>query len=197
MKNSSNNRIRLSDGGKSLRSKYYHPQISPECDKDIKKTSFLRSCFGDIEAMLSSRLIFISGLCYALLNTIVVRWLLMCSIGLAFITLSEEAIHPNENQDASFNTIDIAIDSFFIFLGVLKLCSVFSHLQMLESQFGKDYNRIQLLNKFGIFDVIVATISICYSDSAIGSWVRLLRVLVFTSFAMEEMPHVEILMVGM
>mmetsp|Transcript_13936 Transcript_13936/g.20843 ORF Transcript_13936/g.20843 Transcript_13936/m.20843 type:complete len:1108 (+) Transcript_13936:199-3522(+) len=125
-----------------------------------------------------------------------VRFSRLFVIFMAFFTLSYEASNGISSfMDNAVVEADIVIDSYFIMEGVLKLLALYAHLDM-HKVFRQKVGVILFLRRSGIIDIIIASCSVIFARNRVGDWFRLVRILLISSFALEEMPHLEVLLSG-
>ena len=133
------------------------------------------------------------------LEHIAVRVVRLVIIVLAFLTLSLEAAGSSRgrcsNNDICRGT-DILIDIFFIAEGALKFLAFYAHMDMHKVFNFKTNGFVVFLRRSGISDIIIASASLVLARRNAGDWFRLLRVLLISSFALEEVPHLEVLLVS-
>lgn len=142
--------------------------------------------------------LYISAHIHWFLELVAVRFVRLFIIVLAFITLSYEA-SDSKGKCASNHlckNVDISIDIFFIVEGVLKFFAFYAHIDMRKVLNFRHNLFDSFLRRSGVSDVAIALGSVVLARSRAGDWCRLVRVLLISSFAVEEMPHLEVLLVS-
>jgi hypothetical protein len=137
---------------------------------------------------------YISRLFHAILHTVVMHWLLFIFVILAFTALSIATIYPDRKDDAPLRTLDMVVDIYFIVEGTFKLLAYYTHYDLLI-KYKKKVTFIHHLHRCGLLDVTIAVLSLVMKNHNISIWVRLIRVLIITTFVLDATPHLEILMV--
>jgi hypothetical protein len=130
-------------------------------------------------------------------DLLLVRVIRLIITVLAFITLTFEASQAKDTPSLiDFVTYtDIVIDSLFLIDGLLKFIALYSQFTTFTASFNSQ-RFVKFLRKGGIIDIIIASLSLALARNPGGNWVRLARVLLISSFALEELPHLEVLVVS-
>lgn len=138
-----------------------------------------------------------SSIFHSLLENVYMRVLLMITSVLAFAVLTYNAFPQGDAlSDTIFRVMDWFVNSYFLLDGILKLLSFHAHLLVLRRRYRTQVTKTHIFKRCGIVDIIIATLCIILGDSKAGNWIRLFRVLLISLFALEEMPHIEVLMSG-
>lgn len=141
--------------------------------------------------------LYLSAHIHYFLEHIAIRIFRIFIIILAFLTLSYEAANTGSNgMDTVAITIDIIIDFFFAFEGALKFFAFYAHMDMHRVFNFKTNGYVLFFRKSGVMDMVIATASLLFARRRTGDWIRLFRVLLISSFALEEVPHLEVLLVS-
>jgi hypothetical protein len=113
---------------------------------------------------------------------------------------------------------DKIIDFYFISEGICRLLALYSQFEIMLKPFFSSpsppssssspsssappsqlkltaSNLVGFLRRSGILDVVISSCSLSEGRDNTGNWVRLVRVLIISSFTLEEVPHLEVLMV--
>ena len=83
------------------------------------------------------------------------------------------------------------LDFFFAFEGALKFFAFYAHMDMHRVFNFKTNGYVLFFRKSGVMDMVIATASLLFARRRTGDWIRLFRVLLISSFALEEVPHLE------
>ena len=117
---------------------------------------------------------------------------------LAFLNLTYEAQTTkgkNPDYDFAATISDIIVAVYFLLEGTLKLFAFYAHMDM-HKAFDLKIDSVVYFQKLGLLDIILGIFSLYFGSGTIGGWFRLLRVLMFSSFALDETPHLVILVSG-
>lgn len=128
----------------------------------------------------------------------IIRLIRLAIIALAFLNLTYEAqttkgAYPNQDDAAAISDIIVAV--YFLLEGALKVLAFYAHMDM-HKTFDLKMDNLVYFQKLGFVDIILGIFSLYFGSSSVGGWFRLLRVLMFSSFALDETPHLVILVSG-
>lgn len=140
--------------------------------------------------------LYISSSMRVFLEYLPIRILRLFIILLAFFNLTVEASREVKihKLTQAVTILDKTVDIYFITEGIIRMLAIYSQLETLKYlKFGTSL--LVFLRKSGISDVIIASCSLSLARDSTGNWIRLLRVLIISSFTLEEVPHLEVLMV--
>lgn len=110
----------------------------------------------------------------------------VCSLAIA----SSTDMHSRE-----LYLVDIVIDVYFVLFGLLKILSWYAKGQIKRLVHGK-IEYWDLFKYTGISDVLFSSLSLSFGHSYVGKWFRLVRLLVISIVSLQQLPHIDVLVVS-
>jgi hypothetical protein len=132
------------------------------------------------------------------LELLPIRLIRVSVVLLAFLNLTYEAQTirgENPNYDEGVDVSDKIVAAYFLLEGTLKVFAFYAHMDM-HKAFDLKIDSVLCFRKLGFVDIILGIFSLYFGSNQIGGWFRLLRVLLISSFALDETPHLVILVSG-
>lgn len=190
---STSGRIALKDKVRNLVTLLSQAESIPHNGSESTKDDTTEQSKGAEASGSNECILYVSAHIHWFLELLAVRILRLFVILLAFLTLSYEASDHRGSCASSVicRTVDISIDIFFIVEGALKFFAFYAHMDM-----NKVLTFETVLRRSGLSDMGIAMGSVVFARNQAGDWFRLIRVLLISSFAVEEMPHLEVLLVS-
>lgn len=133
-----------------------------------------------------------------LLDLFIVRVIRISIVVLAFLNLTYEAQTTRGNNpryDYAQQISDTIVAVYFLLEGTLKVLAFYAHMDM-HKAFDLKVDSVLYFRKLGFVDIILGILSLYFGANTTGGWFRLLRVLLISSFALDETPHLVILVSG-
>lgn len=133
-----------------------------------------------------------------LLDLFIVRVIRISIVVLAFLNLTYEAQTTRGNNpryDYGQQISDTIVAVYFLLEGTLKVLAFYAHIDM-HKAFDLKVDSVLYFRKLGFVDIILGILSLYFGANTTGGWFRLLRVLLISSFALDETPHLVILVSG-
>mmetsp|Transcript_4917 Transcript_4917/g.9241 ORF Transcript_4917/g.9241 Transcript_4917/m.9241 type:complete len:1103 (-) Transcript_4917:96-3404(-) len=132
------------------------------------------------------------------LDLFVVRMVRISVVILAFLNLTYEAQTTrgdNSDFDNAVQISDTIVAVYFLLEGSLKVLAFYAHMDM-HKAFDLKIDTVLCFRRLGFVDIILGILSLYFGANRTGGWFRLLRVLLISSFALDETPHLVILVSG-
>jgi hypothetical protein len=157
--------------------------ITPMGDKDEPQQD---------EIHLSS-LLFWSTTISSLLKSSPGRLSRILAVGLAACSLAIESSPQDHFQ--VFQFIDRIVDIYFIVFGLLKILAWYANAQIKKLVQGK-VESWDLFKHSGVFDAVFSSLSFYFGHSYAGQWCRLVRLLAISTLSLQQLPHIDVLVVS-
>jgi hypothetical protein len=96
----------------------------------------------------------------------------------------------------SLYLLDTITDIYFILFGLLKILSWYAKGQIKQLVHGK-IEYWDLFKYTGITDVLFSALSLSFGHSYVGQWFRLVRMLTISMISLQQLPHIDVLVVSL
>eukprot|EP00602_Paraphysomonas_sp_CaronLab_P008781 CAMPEP_0185029542 /NCGR_PEP_ID=MMETSP1103-20130426/15903_1 /TAXON_ID=36769 /ORGANISM="Paraphysomonas bandaiensis, Strain Caron Lab Isolate" /LENGTH=970 /DNA_ID=CAMNT_0027564335 /DNA_START=184 /DNA_END=3096 /DNA_ORIENTATION=+ len=149
-----------------------------------------------VEAKYVTWAVTLSTWVHSVVDSAPVRISRMIVIMLAFSTLAVRTSHTlDDAREGALDYLDWLIDSYFIALGVLKLIAVHAKITVKRTLEGK-IRKWDIFKNSGVIDATVSALSLSFGQGVVGDWFRLIRVLIISTFFLQHLPHIDVLVSG-
>lgn len=155
-------------------------------------SEYFFSTKGKDEIVLSSYLMYSTRM-NSFINAIPCKISRFLAVGIAACSLTIEA-STNEYNSILY-TLDIVIDIHFIFFGILKIFSWYAKAEI-KRLVHRKVEYWDLIKYSGLSDTIFSTLSLSFGHSYLGQWFRLVRLLIISTVSLQQLPHIDVLVVS-
>ena len=137
----------------------------------------------------------VSTAIHAFVVSLPLRLSRVAAICMAFVVLSMHTSGElGDSTTKSLNIADKTVDIFFIVFGVLSMLSMYSNIKV-KQMLGGNIEIWDIVRSSCAIDVITSVIAWSLGQSKVAVWFRMLRLLIISTFALQNLPHIDVLVV--
>ena len=163
-----------------------HPEVGATLERE----------HSDHPPLLVSFAIFVSTAIKVFVSSVPIRITRLAAIILAFVILTMHTTGDLSDSIIRFLYItDKVIDWYFIVFGTLSIAASYSSAKVRQMLEGK-IDMWEIVRTSCCIDVITSIIAMGLGQSTVAVWFRMLRLLVISTFALQNLPHIDVLVVS-
>ena len=117
----------------------------------------------------------------------------MLWFGVALIVLAMETLPLSDTHSNSLAIVNMLVDIFFLCQGFLTACCTIAPIVLNIM----DHNDLWgIFLRMGILDILLAVASLLCGSTVLGTWFRLVRVMLISLFSLRHLEHIDVLIVS-